>query len=1555
MRLHSVAWAAALTAALSAPAQMDEARVYFSLSTEGPVRAGGTVPVRVSAQGVDSLEFRLYRVEDPVKFFESLGDPHSAGAAHRRRPRAVTPIEKFAEWRLQLRAKMRDVARMQFGPEQRQTIRAWMKPRAGTPAKAPSAKGVASEYAEAPLLNPQRVVRVWKQSVKAKTKWDSVTVPVKLDEKGLYLLEATDGLKQAYTILSVTDLALLTKAERGRAMVRVVDRTTGAALDGVLIRFFDASRNAAAAEETTAGGKAIELRGASGFPDGLLVTARKGPEFAVTTIDSWALGGEREELTGYVYTDRPVYRPGHPVHAKAILRKPAVLGYELPSEPEAEIGISNPDDGTVLRKKVELSKAGTVSADVTLPEDAPLGYYSVRVRSGAGTAYGGFQVEEYRKPEYEVRVRPGQARVLQGEDVSFQVSAKYYYGEPVTNAKVAWTLYRTRSWPPWFDYDEEDVEAEAEEGGEEVAYGSQQVDEGAGELDQQGRLTVKVRTEPGKTDFRYGLQVNVTDASGREINGAASVVATRGPFFVSVQPASYLSARGSPARIVVETKDYDGKPAVGVAFQVDVSKYEWRHVRTGTRERLVRVEQPAFAKLRGSTGPDGRSEVLFVPPDSGTYRAQVKAAAPGGITLDSECHLWVMGDKLDLADEERIQIVPDKRSYRAGETARILLVTGGPAHMWVTAEARGILWQRWVEVTGSSTTVEAKVEGSWEPNVYIEAVFVRNDVLHRGTKMVRVPAAEKVINVEIAPDKTTYKPGEPALFRVKAADVHGKPLQAEFSLGVVDESIYAVQRETVQNIKDVFYGRQWNRVGTDSSLTFYFGGSAGKSRIQLAEAAARGRVRYGQLKEERMAEPKVRKEFPDTAFWTASLMTGANGMGEAKFAFPDSLTTWRATARGVTLDTKVGQAVARTLVRKNLIVSVATPRFFTEGDEAVLPVIVRSSLAAAANVKVSLEATGVDVIDGGEKQVRIEPKSESVVDYKVKVKPGKQVTLLAKALSGQESDALEMTLPVEMPGLEYVTSKTGVIGAQKAEQVSMTFDRRSIPHTRSLEVEITPSVAGTLFPALDYLVTYPYGCTEQTMSGFVPNIVVAQALKKLNLPGAIDKKALDKKVDAGFERLAALQHEDGGWGWWENDDTDPFMTAYVAWGLQEASEAGYSGRDSMLNRAAATLRKQFDKPSLMMKADVRAWQLHALARAGKASKRDLDVVWEKRSELTSLGWALMGLASQSMKDGRTQQIGLQLDVMARRAGPYQWWPADRDIMLDFGRDASVEATAFALKFMAADQSGTAQAAGAARWLLSKRSRGARWQSTKETAFAVMALIDYLKQTRELEPDFTARVTLNGREILRRGFTSRDVFEKPVKVMLSGQETGQAFELKVEKSGEGQLYWTAKASMRLLAGEVVEPADSGLRLRREYFRLTPVHEGGRILHQLTPLEGKANLGDLIACRLTVSGADQRYVLVEDPLPAGAEVVARDDLYRIKGAPPWWRAGWARRQVRDSKVGFLESRLWKRGAEYMYLFRVTTAGTIQAPPARVEPMYQPEIFSASAAERIEVTRP
>src|SRR5262249_55272742 len=148
-----------------------------------------------------------------------------------------------------------------------------------------------------------------------------------------------------------------------------------------------------------------------------------------------------------------------------------------------------------------------------------------------------------------------------------------------------------------------------------------------------------------------------------------------------------------------------------------------------------------------------------------------------------------------------------------------------------------------------------------------------------------------------------------------------------------------------------FFGRDYNAVYTADSLTYYFNGEAGKRRMRLADL--RPPSRLAQLKPERMVQPKVRKAFPDTAFWATDIVTDSNGRAHAKVEFPDSLTTWRAIARGVTPDTKVGASTLKTIVRKNLILRLAVPRFFVQGDEVVISALVHNYLTATKTARVS--------------------------------------------------------------------------------------------------------------------------------------------------------------------------------------------------------------------------------------------------------------------------------------------------------------------------------------------------------------------------------------------------------------------------------------------------------------------------------------------------------------------------------------------------------------------------------------------------------------------------
>lgn len=1539
---------ALLLLAAAAPALEDEGRVYFSLNTDRPVRPGEQAVVRVQAQGVKSLEFRLYRVNDPFTFFRKLDDPHQFGSANvQRAPAARTTLEKFAAWKRKWRSRYREVFRHQFSEENRHAIRAWMT---GKPARQPEQraqpKGI--EFAGVPVLNEQQVVRKWSEPVMAKNRWEPVNVQVEVKDKGLYVLEATDQKKQAYTLISATDLVLITKATEGRVLVRAVDRASGEGVTGAALQVYDWVRKADVARDQTGVDGLFETRVENPPDEGLLVMAKRGADFAMTTVNGYQMSTDaRHNLTGYVYTDRPVYRPGHKVEFKSILRVQRASEYQLPDQSSAQVKVEDGEGKTLLQKNIRLTKLGTLAGSVELPADAALGYYSINVsldaEEGSGGAYGGFHVEEYRKPDYEVKVQPETKRVLQGSPVKATIDARYYYGEPVAGAKVTWVVHRYRYWPAWWEMDE--GFGGGEDGDFEGGYGGEQISEEEGQLDADGKLTVTVPVQRGEYDYTYRVEARVTDSSNRAISGAGSFLATRGNFLLVARPEKWVYAPGETARMIVETRDYEGAPVGDVPFRLEVSRHRSR----------ANVPFEALLAREGRTGKDGKSTVEFPAPEGGSYEVRVSAANPLGGEIREMAWLWVSGTwATEGAAEAQIRIVPDKSTYKTGETAKVLVATGVPeCDVWVSLEGKELYWSKVLRVKGGSTVVEVPVQGKYAPNVFLEAVFVKNNTLYRGSKALKVPPVEKQIQVELSSSKPEYKPGEPAVLTVAAKDHAGRPVEAEFSVGVVDEAIYAIKREAQPDIVNVFYGRQWNRVGTETSLNYYFYGEAGKRRMQLALASRPGT--RAQLKREQITGPKIRKNFPDTAFWVADLKTGADGRAQVEFSYPDSLTTWRATARGVTASTMVGGAVHRDVVRKDVLVTIAAPRFFTEGDETVLPVLVRNYTQTEQRARVSLQAQGVDIIGGSDGEVRIAPRGEGRIDYRVRAGAASKAVLTAKALAGAESDALEITLPVEPYGLKITRAdQKRLDGETASHNFGFTFPADAGPRWRQVSVRLTPSVAGAVFGALEYLITYPYGCTEQTMSSFLPNVIVAQALKELNLPSAVNAAELGRKVNAGLERLYGFQHEDGGWGWWRDDDSDPFMTAYVTLGLQQAQAAGYKVQPWRIDQAREWLVKRLGAGA-KLQPDTRAYLVYALAVGEKPAAKLVDAAWQARDEMTPFGWAVLGLALNKWKDGRAAEAVSALERLAKHEGEEVYWPSNRDPMIDFPSDNSLEATAFAVKFLAGRGEGGALVDGAAQWLVNHRDQGYYWSSTKRTAFVVYGLTDVLKRSGELRPDYRLRVTMNGKEVFSRKFGAEDAL-KPQPVVVRIPVEGSGAQVQVEKSGAGRLYASANWEYRSSGetqGARALPDSNPLRIERRYYRLTPQQAGGRVTYQLEPVTGELKPGDLVAAHLRVQGGtDERYLLVEDPLPAGAETLPNDQLYELRGRPAWWSLWWARRESRDARVTWYPYALPRQGLDLVYLMRVTNAGTFRVAPARVEPMYTPGTVSWSEAARLEV---
>ncbi len=402
------------------------------------------------------------------------------------------------------------------------------------------------------------------------------------------------------------------------------------------------------------------------------------------------------------------------------------------------------------------------------------------------------------------------------------------------------------------------------------------------------------------------------------------------------------------------------------------------------------------------------------------------------------------------------------------------------------------------QVAGDSMVVDVPIDQRFESNFFLAATFVKNEQLMEGSKNISVPATEKVLKVTVATDKPEYRPGEKVTYTLTAQDPNGHPVSAELSLGVVDEAIYAVRPESSEPPEKTFYAREWDQVFTQFSTNYWFMGYSGKHKMELTQL--RAPTRLADFKNPQMVQPKIRKYFPDTIQWQPTLTTDANGKAHASFNFPDSLTTWRATVRAVTRDTMVGQVVSKVITRKNLILRLELPRFLDQGDTATLTGIVHNYLATDKMAKVSLDAQGVDLASPAETTVNVPKNGEAVVTWNVRASKIAQAKFVAKALTDEESDAVELDIPVEPWGLQQNVAQSGALReSQDDVKRSLVLPQNLNADASTLRIDLAPSIAGTMMSALDFLASYPYGCVEQTMSSFLPNILVTKAIKDLGL------------------------------------------------------------------------------------------------------------------------------------------------------------------------------------------------------------------------------------------------------------------------------------------------------------------------------------------------------------------------------------------------------------------------------------------------------------------------
>ena len=1554
-----------------------ETKPFFSLSTNRTYATSENARLWLDHRGIESLDFRVYRVNDPQKFFSHLSDPHQMGEDEQqevapnvsRKPSVLERVRAVKVWAY-------SGIRNYFRDQLKQNTRVAFNHKFRAEASSKRVPLNVADYARVPLLNPTQLVTSWREPLPSLTQYyDRRMIPLGTRESGVYLVEAVGGDLRAYTVVVITDLAMVEKASpSGELLVYAVDRKTGEPRADARVEIVKSKNTIASGRTNSDGifrtkistqddeGVAIDE---GGNTSNFVILASHRDNFAVSDLESFyfqGFGEESENVYGYIYTDRPIYRPSHKVFFKGILRGyDEQRQYRNLKENTVTVTVYDGTNARVSEQELPLSKNGTFNGEFTLAEEAPLGNYSIEATTEEGGTNGSFDVAEYKKPELKVNVSTPDRFVPAGTKSKFNVDARYFFGAPVVGAEVKYYIYRSRYYP-YFGASEEpfDDEQDADHFSRYGNYYSDFVKEGNDKLDASGRLEIEfdvpANQENDVVDYQYRLEVQVTDSSRRTVDGTAMLIATRGKVIARATPERYLYYNGQTARIAITTTDYEGRP---VAARLSL-KFVSPKVSVETQSN----NYPHYTMHEDEVGS---AEISTDNLGHAIYNYSV--TTPGSLTIktvvhDNEKHfvsvagyLWVVSPDYHWTDSPyynestgTIKLVADKKSYQPGETAHVLAILPREnANLLLTTERENVVSAWKVKATGKTMVLDVPIEKHHAPNIFLNVTFVQNGDMFTSDKQLVVPARNKVLDLEIISNKEEYRPRETASYTILARDADGTPVpDAEVSLGVVDEAIYSVARDYSANIRQVFYGMKYNSVETHLSVSYHFRGFAGEKPIDLA--STKPSYQLADFKNESdLAQPTIRKDFKDTAFWQPTVVTGKDGRATVKFKLPDNLTTWRATARGVTRDTRVGAARQSVISRKDVIMRLETPRFFTQGDTVTLSGIVHNYLKENKSTQISLSVSGARLLSPAQQTVTIPKQGEHRIDWQISAPQTGEVRLLAKALTNTESDAVELALDVAPRGLHEVKSERWTTNDDTAQQeFTINLPANTDLNSRKLRIEASPSVAGTLFGALDYLTSYPYGCTEQTMSSFLPNIIVSHTLKEFRSTSIRNSNDLKKKVGQGRNRLYALQHEDGGWGWWKNDDSDPFMTAYVIDGLTLAKQAGYEIDENRLARGRERLQGMLDAQDSSKDMDTRAFMIYALAESGGVDSRHVEKLFAERNNLQPYGRALLALTLSLVKmDQRAQQVATEIERSASVDKMTAHWQSKRAPMLDFADYDQTEGTALSLKALTRLKPDSPLLPLVARWLVSDRQNGSFWNSTKDTAFAIFGLIEYVKVSHELSPAYDLEVYVNGETVIADRVTDANGAQTFV-VNRKGGAVGETNHVRVVKRGKGALYVSTSIDYYTNDENVPAHGSGDLNVTREYLRLKVETMGYSLRWATEPLTGPIQSGDLIVVKLRVTGKAGRHLMIEDPIPSGAEQVENVGNLNLNAGQAGWSAWYSSREFRDQRTVFFLDH-FGGDLTLQYAMRVQVPGEFVVAPARVELMYRPETYANTVSHR------
>lgn len=927
----------------------------------------------------------------------------------------------------------------------------------------------------------------------------------------------------------------------------------------------------------------------------------------------------------YIYTDRPLYKPGDSVYFKGILRNFQFDGYKPNPVKNVTLRITwgqNTVSGesTIYDASVPIDPNSNFHGEVTLPESIPLGRYAFQLEYYSWTmmyAYtnGEFFVDAYKKPVFKVNLEAEQKEIIVSETTKINGNAEYYFWWSLSNAEYAYSVLSQKYYFNPRDYGGY-IFSEWTENLDCLYwwycnYHDQLESSGTGKLDENGKLsrdfTLSEKKENQEKIYTYSVEVTDTETR-KTVKQSTNVIVHATDGYVGIKiPYWNTQKTGVPVEGVV--LDREAKELVDKWVWIAVYRRDWKTVKKewvdGVYYNESQVEETLVASRIARSGKDGTFRETFLSLTGGEYIIRATYTGSNNVGFTSSAYTYVGGnDEYYWYDSNNsvIDMTADKTIVSVGESVGFTLKTPiQSGKLFISIEKDDGIMDAYIQdFTGTTSRIELKVNEKYIPNVYVKVFVIGKNpgeilpVYKRALSVIKVLPDAKKLQVQIKTDKEKYLPGEPVKINIHVQDSEGNPVSgANGSISLVDQSLLALAGNPLKNPFVFFYDmKRYLWVNTYSSLYNLI------KKLEVKDTSSG--EKWGAWDGQKWwLSKKKRWIFKDTAYWLSDFVTDKNGdFSITTPVLPDNLTTWTLEALVNTKKTQVWISYTTIQTSKNVIINDNLPRYLGTTDTITFAPVIFNKTGKDAEFEVSMEATNID-IEEKKKKIKIPSWWQATVLFishvnsiewaSNSIEKSSKITLSARSLSSNDEDTMTVTLPIVENMTKEMVSTVGKTEGAQDETIEIPALIRK--NGGILRLNYSASIIGPLVSGIKFLAEYPYGCVEQQLAAIMPHIYLKKLtesmgktydLKKIMVKKYAGREDgyVDISIDASIREvilnLPSYQKSDGGIAYWSDSyESDIYLTVLMLSRLQEIQEAGFSLPEWFSDKALQYIKEKF--------------------------------------------------------------------------------------------------------------------------------------------------------------------------------------------------------------------------------------------------------------------------------------------------------------------------------------------------------------------------------------------